>query len=104
LLKHRWRELQKAFYTHRHAEQLRQAVTPYPGAGRFWPIPYYIVACESGGDYNAQNPTSSARGAFQMLDTTYATYCSACDWSPADQDLAAHRLYVEAGSGPWVCG
>jgi hypothetical protein len=103
-LKRSWRESKRAFFEHRHAERRRLAITPYPGGGRFWSIPFYIVDCESGGDYDAQNPTSSARGAYQMLSSTYAEHCSACDWSPADQDLAAHRLYVEAGNSPWVCG
>jgi hypothetical protein len=99
-----WQSSKRAYFEHRRRERARDAITPYPGGGREWAIPFYIVACESGGDYHAQNPTSSARGAYQMLDTTYAAYCSACDWSPADQDLAAHRLYREAGAGPWVCG
>jgi hypothetical protein len=99
-----WALFRAGFYAHRRDELWRVRITPYPGGGRWWPIPYYIVACESGGDYGAQNPTSSARGAFQLLDTTHATYCTICDWSKRDQDLTAHRLYQEQGAGPWVCG
>jgi hypothetical protein len=99
-----WRRDQRAFFEHRRDELWRVRVTPYPGGGRYWAIPWYIVNCESSGDYNAQNPTSSARGAYQMLDSTYAAYCSACDWSPRDQDVAAGRLYREQGASPWVCG
>ena len=103
-MKKRWRESRDDFLDLRRRELFRARVTPYPGGGRWWAIPFYIVDCESGGDYGAQNPTSSARGAYQMLDTTYAAYCVACDWSKRDQDLAAHRLYQEAGASPWVCG
>jgi Transglycosylase-like domain len=99
-----WRREKQIYWKHRRAEFWRIRVTPFPGAGRWWAIPWYIVDCESGGDYSAQNPTSTAYGAYQMLDTTYATYCTACDWSKRDQDLAAHRLYREQGSSPWACG
>jgi muramidase (phage lysozyme) len=59
--------------------------------------------CESGGSYSAQNPTSSARGKYQLLDTTYAEWCVACNWSKDDQDRAAHDLYAAVGGSPWAC-
>ncbi len=100
-----WKRARHRFYQHRRSELQRLLITPYPGPGdSWWAIPYYIVGCESGGDYNAQNPSSTAHGAYQMLSSTYASYCDACDWSPADQDLAAHRLYTQLGASPWVCG
>jgi len=103
-MKRSWALYRRIFYKHRRGELWRSRVTPYCEGGRCYAIPFYIVDCESGGDYGAQNPTSSARGAYQLLDTTYATYCRSCDWSKRDQDRAAHRLYVDAGAGPWVCG
>jgi hypothetical protein len=72
-------------------------------AGGKWAIPGYIVACESGGDYNARNP-SGARGAYQLMPGTYAAYGGDGSWSPADQDRVAARLYAAEGSSPWVCG
>lgn len=100
-----WERDRRAFFDHRSARLWQERVTPEPGpGGSHWAIPWYIVECESGGDYTAQNPTSSAYGAYQMLASTYAAYCSACDWSPRDQDLAARRLYVSAGTSPWACG
>lgn len=107
-MRHTWKSDKADFYHHRRSMLFRLHVTPYYGCTKlgicgWWAIPAYIVSCESGGDYGAQNPSSSARGAYQMLDSTYATYCSACDWSKRDQDRAAHRLYASLGSGPWSC-
>lgn len=110
-MRERWRKDKSAYNVHRRAryaerrerrERLRYL--PYAcGGGVRSAIPCSIMWCESGGSYTAANPTSTAYGKYQMLDTTYAAWCRSCDWSPADQDQAAYRLYVSAGGAPWVC-
>lgn len=76
-------------------------VAPYPGGGTWWAIPYYIVACESGGSWSAYNP-SGAAGPYQLLGWG-APY-------PADtwrEKMANHRiaagLWDDYGNSPWVC-
>jgi hypothetical protein len=67
-----------------------------------WAIPEYIVMCESGGNYNASNP-SGAYGAYQIMPGTAQAY--GCDLStPAGQDRCAARIYAAQGASPWVCG
>lgn len=64
-----------------------------------------IKARESGGDYRAQNPVSSASGAYQVLDGTwggYGGYSRAGDAPPEVQDKFAQELYAKHGSQPWV--
>lgn len=74
--------------------------TSYSSGG--YSIPSYIVECESGGDYTAQNP-SGAYGAYQIMPGTSSAY--GCDMStPAGQDECAARIYEAEGSSPWVCG
>lgn len=67
-----------------------------------WAIPEYIVMCESGGNYNAQNP-SGAYGAYQIMPGTASAY--GCDLStPGGQDRCAAKIYAAQGASPWVCG
>ena len=67
-----------------------------------WAIPEHIVMCESGGNYNARNP-SGAYGAYQIMPGTAAGYgCSLA--TPAGQDRCAAKIYAAEGSAPWVCG
>lgn len=67
-----------------------------------------IRYCESGGNYSAQNPTSSASGAYQFLDSTWRGLPAAQGYArakyapPAVQDAAALQLYRRAGSSPWL--
>ena len=59
-------------------------------------IPAYICARESGFDPTAQNPTSTASGKYQALDTTwsgYAGYAHAKDAPEAVQDQWAAELW-----------
>jgi hypothetical protein len=72
--------------------------------GGKWAIPTYIVMCESGGDYGAVNSSSGARGAYQLMPSTYYANGGDGSWSPADQDRVAARVYASQGAAPWVCG
>jgi hypothetical protein len=73
-------------------------------AGGKWSIPSSIVMCESGGDYGAVNSSSGARGAYQLLPSTYYSHGGDGSWSPADQDRVAARVWNGgAGRGQWVC-
>lgn len=79
-------------------------MTPYAGPnGTRWAIPWYVVACESGGDWGAYNASSGATGPYQMLPSTYAGVCETCDWSKPDQHLAASRVWARSGGGEWSC-
>jgi len=67
--------------------------------------PCYVKARESGGSYSAQNPTSSASGAWQFLDSTwngYGGYARAADAPPAVQDARAAQVWAGgAGCSNW---
>lgn len=66
--------------------------------------PESIAQCESGGSYTAVNPSSGARGKWQLLPSTYAANGGDGSWSPADQDRVAARVWAGgAGSNQWVC-
>lgn len=89
-----------------YAAQQRQvaSLTPYPGPnGTHWAIPWYVVDCESGGDWGAYNASSSATGPYQMLPSTYAGVCETCDWGHNDQHLAASRVWARSGGSEWSC-
>lgn len=99
---------QLAGYRRHLADRLAQVaavrqVTPYPGPnGTWWAIPWQIVACESGGNWNAANP-SGAVGPYQLLGWG-APYPVT---SQADK-LAHHRIAARvwaggAGRSNWVC-
>lgn len=78
------------------------AQTPAPTGGGTDAIPSYISDCESGGDYNASNP-SGAYGKYQIMPQTAAGY--GCDLStPAGQDACAAKIYAAEGAAPWACG
>lgn len=69
-------------------------------------IPTYIVMCESGGNYRAENATSSASGAYQIIDGTWANfggYSHASYAPPSVQDEKAAQLWAGgAGSFHWA--
>lgn len=55
-----------------------------------------ISGTESGGDYDAYNAKTGARGKYQFIPSTYAEYADdPDDWSPEQQELAAHRMAAE---------
>jgi septal ring factor EnvC (AmiA/AmiB activator) len=71
-------------------------------------IPKAIVMCESGGNYNAVNPTSGAGGAYQMLPETYkglgGKYAAPQLAPKSEQDKLAAKLWNGgAGRGNWEC-
>lgn len=78
-------------------------------------IPASIVECESGGSYTAQNPTSTASGKYQFIDSTWDTmdgvkdgqymgYAKARHAPPHIQDAAAAKLWDGGrGRGHWDC-
>lgn len=67
-----------------------------------------IKACESGGSYTAQNPSSSASGAYQFLTSTWralpasAGYPTAASAPASVQDRAARQLFAQQGTSPWL--
>ena len=66
-----------------------------------------IREAESGGDYRAENPTSSASGAWQFIDSTWESVTGlpapASAYSRRVQDKAALELWAGgAGAGHWV--
>jgi hypothetical protein len=70
-----------------------------------------IAACirkyESDGNYRAQNPTTSASGAYQFVDGTWHAVTGlpghAKDYSPATQDAAFYKLWNGGkGAHHWV--
>lgn len=63
-----------------------------------------IRRCESGHNYTAQNKTSTASGAYQFLDSTwagYGGYSRAMHAPAAVQDAAAVAEYNRNGTRPW---
>lgn len=65
-----------------------------------------IAECESRGSYTAQNPSSSASGKYQFLDSTWkamgGSTARAKDASPAEQDRLAAKLLAQQGTAPWA--
>ncbi len=66
-----------------------------------------IIDCESDGDPRAQNPSSSASGLYQIIDSTWRAYGGAefapraRDASPEQQTVVAQRIYEGQGVGAW---
>lgn len=59
---------------------------------------------DTSGGYSAQNPNSTASGAYQVLDTTwngYAGYARAIDAPPEVQDQWAREAIDASGTRPW---
>lgn len=81
------------------------ALTPAASAADTSSIKAAIRYCESSGNYAAQNPTSTASGAYQFLDTTWhgLGYSGRAKDAPAaQQDAAFDKLYASQGTSPWV--
>jgi resuscitation-promoting factor RpfA len=67
-----------------------------------------LIACESGGRPTATNPSSTASGLFQFLDTSWRAYgggkyaARAKDATPAQQYEIANHAYAMSGLNPWA--
>lgn len=67
-----------------------------------------VIACESGGRADAQNPSSTASGLFQFLDTSWIAYgggqyaSRAKFATPAQQLAVANRAFAQSGLSPWA--
>lgn len=63
-----------------------------------------IMYCESKYNPYAANPSSTARGLFQFLDTSWSAWGNGGDvYSIPDNIDAAITYYQYAGTRPWVC-
>src|SRR5262245_41752335 len=70
-------------------------------------IPTYIVMCESGGNYQAFNPSSGAGGAYQILPSTWRAYGgqgAPQEASKSEQDRIAAMIWRDSGPSAWACG
>ena len=73
------------------------------------PVMLQIRYCESRDNYTAANPSSSARGAYQFLKSSWAAYGHADRYgvseahlaTPAQQDEAALLTWQRDGTRPW---
>ena len=69
-------------------------------------IPNAIVMCESGGNYDAVNPSSGAGGAYQILPSTWDLYGGSGkpqDASQSQQDDIASQIWADSRGPAWVC-
>ncbi|MGI8817326.1 MAG: transglycosylase family protein [Pseudonocardia sp.] len=66
-----------------------------------------ITSCESGGNPQATNASSTASGLYQFLDSSWAAYGGsryahrAKDATPAQQTEIANTAYQRSGLSPW---
>lgn len=85
------------------ARQAQQEVASWFGD---WAIPESIVICESGGNWEAVNPSSGAGGAYQILPSTWELYGGEGnpeDAAPGEQSAIAAQIWADSGASAWVC-
>ncbi|HEY8002302.1 MAG TPA: transglycosylase family protein [Solirubrobacterales bacterium] len=85
------------------AEQAQSEVMAWFGD---WAIPEAIVICESGGNFEAVNPSSGAGGAYQILPSTWELYGGEGqpqDASPEQQSEIAAQIWADSGAAAWEC-
>lgn len=67
--------------------------------------PDHVAMCESHGNYRAENPTSTASGKWQILDSSwngYGGYQHAADAPPEVQDAKARSMWAGGrGAAHW---
>lgn len=89
----------------------RSKVRTAPKSTTAHAAPGGIAACirkyESGGNYQAENPNSTASGAYQFLDSTWQSVTGlsgrAKNYSPSQQDAAFYKLWNNGrGANQWV--
>jgi septal ring factor EnvC (AmiA/AmiB activator) len=71
-----------------------------------WAIPQAVVMCESGGNFDAVNPSSGAGGAYQILPSTWDSYGGEGlpqNASPKEQHDIASQIWADSGGSAWVC-
>jgi peptidoglycan hydrolase CwlO-like protein len=71
-----------------------------------WAIPQAIVMCESGGSFDAVNPSSGAGGAYQILPSTWDSYGGdglPQNASAKQQHDIASQIWADSGGSAWVC-
>jgi septal ring factor EnvC (AmiA/AmiB activator) len=71
-----------------------------------WAIPESIVQCESGGNFQAVNPSSGAGGAYQILPSTWELYGGEGppqNASPEEQSQIAAQIWADSGAAAWEC-
>lgn len=91
-----------------HAQQVsaaeaHQQVSDWLGD---WAIPEQIVLCESGGNFDALNPSSGAGGAYQILPSTWKLYGGKGlphQASPQEQSRIAAQIWADSGPAAWEC-
>ena len=87
------------------AAEATSQVAGWTGTGP-WAIPEAIVMCESGGNFQALNPSSGAGGAYQILPSTWHLYGGnglPHQASPAEQHAIAAQIWADSGPSAWVC-
>jgi peptidoglycan hydrolase CwlO-like protein len=87
------------------AEQQQASSAPAYSGGPY-AIPTYIVMCESGGNYQALNPSSGAGGAYQILPSTWRAYGGQGLPHQApneEQDRIAAQIWADSGPSAWSC-
>lgn len=88
----------------RPVQRTNVAPAVHAHAGSLPPIMLKIRWCESRNNYTARNPRSTASGAWQFLDSSWANYAGyprAYMAPPEVQDQKALNVYNSVGTRPW---
>lgn len=106
------RRAQEARAAAARAAQKKAAAKPAPrktfsGGAGYTGMAVRVARCESGGDPNAQNPSSSASGLYQFIDGTWSSVTGlaapASAYSVETQTAAFWKLWDNGrGSGHWA--
>ena len=86
----------------------RNVPPPQPPAGvqsdfNVAALPACTWVPESGGNYNAVNPSSGAYGKYQIMPMHWnGGVCTGLGRDPSGQEQCAARIYASSGAGAWV--